>query len=72
MSCGEVKEDGVPVLTDIHDISQVGPVAEVADILQIPAFLSRQTDLVLEAARSGRAVNIKKGQFLAPQMRATS
>jgi 2-dehydro-3-deoxyphosphooctonate aldolase (KDO 8-P synthase) len=59
-------EVGVPVLTDIHEISQVGPVAEVADILQIPAFLSRQTDLVLEAARSGRAVNIKKGQFLAP------
>jgi len=64
----QVKEEiDVPVLTDIHDVSQVGPVAEVADILQIPAFLSRQTDLVLEAARSGRAVNIKKGQFLAPQ-----
>ncbi len=63
----EVKEvTGAPVLTDIHDVSQVAPVAEVADILQIPAFLSRQTDLVLEAARSGRAVNIKKGQFLAP------
>jgi len=63
----EVKaEIGVPVLTDVHDVSQVGPVAEVADVLQIPAFLSRQTDLVLEAARSGRAVNIKKGQFLAP------
>lgn len=63
----EVKEQvGVPVLTDIHEVSQVGPVGEVADILQIPAFLSRQTDLVLEAARSGRAVNIKKGQFLAP------
>jgi 2-dehydro-3-deoxyphosphooctonate aldolase (KDO 8-P synthase) len=63
----EVKEQvGVPVLTDIHEVSQVGPVAEIADILQIPAFLSRQTDLVLEAARSGRAVNIKKGQFLAP------
>lgn len=63
----EVKEEvGAPVLTDVHDVSQVGPVAEVADILQIPAFLSRQTDLVLEAARSGRAVNIKKGQFLAP------
>jgi 2-dehydro-3-deoxyphosphooctonate aldolase (KDO 8-P synthase) len=62
-----VKEEiGVPVLTDVHDVAQVGPVAEVADILQIPAFLSRQTDLVLEAARSGRAVNIKKGQFLAP------
>jgi 2-dehydro-3-deoxyphosphooctonate aldolase (KDO 8-P synthase) len=63
----EVKEEvGAPVLTDVHEVSQVGPVAEVADILQIPAFLSRQTDLVLEAARSGRAVNIKKGQFLAP------
>lgn len=59
-------EVGVPVLTDIHDVSQVAPVAEVADILQIPAFLSRQTDLILEAARSGRALNIKKGQFLAP------
>ncbi len=64
----QVKEElGVPVLTDVHDVSQVGPVAEVADVLQIPAFLSRQTDLVLAAARSGRAVNIKKGQFLAPQ-----
>jgi 2-dehydro-3-deoxyphosphooctonate aldolase (KDO 8-P synthase) len=63
----QVKEEvGVPVLTDIHDVTQVAPVADVADILQIPAFLSRQTDLVLEAARSGRAVNIKKGQFLAP------
>ena len=59
-------ELGVPVLTDVHEVSQVAPVAEVADVLQIPAFLSRQTDLVLEAARSGRAVNIKKGQFLAP------
>ena len=64
----QVKEKvGVPVLTDIHDVSQVGAVAEVADILQIPAFLSRQTDLILAAARSGRAVNVKKGQFLAPQ-----
>jgi 2-dehydro-3-deoxyphosphooctonate aldolase (KDO 8-P synthase) len=64
----QVKEElGVPVLTDVHDVSQVAAVAEVADVLQIPAFLSRQTDLVLEAARSGRAVNIKKGQFLAPQ-----
>jgi 2-dehydro-3-deoxyphosphooctonate aldolase (KDO 8-P synthase) len=63
----QVKDEiGVPVLTDIHDVSQVAPVAEVADVLQIPAFLSRQTDLVLEAARSGRAVNVKKGQFLAP------
>src|SRR5438876_5076626 len=60
------KEVGVPVLTDVHEISQVGPAAEVVDVLQIPAFLSRQTDLVLAAARSGRAVNIKKGQFLAP------
>ena len=64
----EVKEQlGVPVLTDIHEISQVEPVSKVADVLQIPAFLSRQTDLVLAAAQSGRAVNIKKGQFLAPQ-----
>ena len=63
----QVKEDiGLPVLTDVHDVSQVAAVAEVVDVLQIPAFLSRQTDLVLEAARSGRAVNIKKGQFLAP------
>src|ERR1700687_3421396 len=63
----EVKaEIGVPVLTDVHDVARVGPVSEVADVLQIPAFLSRQTDLVLEAAKSGRAVNIKKGQFLAP------
>jgi 2-dehydro-3-deoxyphosphooctonate aldolase (KDO 8-P synthase) len=63
----QVKEElGLPVLTDVHDVSQVAAVAEVADVLQIPAFLSRQTDLVLEAARSGRAVNIKKGQFLAP------
>lgn len=61
------KEVGVPVLTDIHEIAQVGPVAEVADVLQIPAFLCRQTDLITEAAKSGRAVNIKKGQFLAPE-----
>jgi 2-dehydro-3-deoxyphosphooctonate aldolase (KDO 8-P synthase) len=56
----------VPILTDIHETSQARPAAEVADILQIPAFLSRQTDLIVEAARTGRAVNIKKGQFLAP------
>jgi 2-dehydro-3-deoxyphosphooctonate aldolase (KDO 8-P synthase) len=63
-----VKEKiGVPVVTDIHDVSQVEPVAEVADILQIPAFLCRQTDLITAAAQSGRAVNVKKGQFLAPQ-----
>jgi 2-dehydro-3-deoxyphosphooctonate aldolase (KDO 8-P synthase) len=60
-------ELGVPVVTDIHDPAQVGVVAEVADILQIPAFLCRQTDLILAAAGSGRAVNIKKGQFLAPE-----
>ena len=56
----------VPILTDIHEVAQVGPVAEVADVLQIPAFLSRQTDLIQAAARTGRTVNVKKGQFLAP------
>src|SRR5262245_60575955 len=60
------EEVGVPVLTDIHDVSQVERVAEVVDVLQIPAFLCRQTDLILAAARSGKAVNVKKGQFLAP------
>jgi 2-dehydro-3-deoxyphosphooctonate aldolase (KDO 8-P synthase) len=59
-------ETGAPVLTDVHDVHQVKAVAEVADILQIPAFLSRQTDLITEAAQSGRVVNVKKGQFLAP------
>jgi len=64
---GRVREAaGVPVLTDIHEPSQAGPVAEVADVLQIPAFLSRQTDLLIAAARTGRAVNVKKGQFLSP------
>jgi 2-dehydro-3-deoxyphosphooctonate aldolase (KDO 8-P synthase) len=58
---------GAPILTDIHEPSQAGPVAEVADVLQIPAFLCRQTDLLLAAAATGRAVNVKKGQFLAPQ-----
>ncbi|OYV69523.1 MAG: 3-deoxy-8-phosphooctulonate synthase [Acidiphilium sp. 21-60-14] len=57
---------GVPVLTDVHDVAQVTPVAEAVDVLQIPAFLSRQTDLLLAAGASGRAVNVKKGQFLAP------
>ncbi|HEX2582391.1 MAG TPA: 3-deoxy-8-phosphooctulonate synthase [Dongiaceae bacterium] len=57
---------GVPVLTDVHTEAQCGPIAEVADVLQIPAFLCRQTDLVVAAAKTGRAVNIKKGQFLAP------
>ena len=61
------KSTGLPILTDVHDVSQVGPVAEVCDVLQIPAFLSRQTDLLVAAGRSGRVVNIKKGQFLSPQ-----
>lgn len=58
---------GVPVLTDVHEPFQAAPVAEVADILQLPAFLARQTDLVVALARTGRAINIKKPQFLAPQ-----
>ncbi|SEK43718.1 2-dehydro-3-deoxyphosphooctonate aldolase (KDO 8-P synthase) [Bosea lupini] len=63
----EIRErSGLPVLTDIHDVSQCAPVAEVVDILQIPAFLCRQTDLLVAAARTGRVVNVKKGQFLAP------
>ena len=57
---------GVPILTDVHEVGQVEKAAQVADVLQIPAFLCRQTDLVLEAARSGRIVNVKKGQFMAP------
>ncbi len=60
------KSFGIPVLTDVHDVSQVGPVALVCDVIQVPAFLSRQTDLLLEAGRSGAVVNIKKGQFLSP------
>jgi 2-dehydro-3-deoxyphosphooctonate aldolase (KDO 8-P synthase) len=60
------REVGVPILTDVHETAQVGPASEVVDVLQIPAFLSRQTDLIVAAARSGRAINIKKGQFLAP------
>jgi 2-dehydro-3-deoxyphosphooctonate aldolase (KDO 8-P synthase) len=57
---------GVPVLSDVHDISQIKAAAEVLDIIQIPAFLCRQTDLILAAGETGRVVNIKKGQFLAP------
>jgi len=57
---------GLPVLSDIHSIEQVAPAAEVLDVLQIPAFLCRQTDLLVAAARSGRVINVKKGQFLAP------
>ena len=60
------RELGVPVLTDVHDPAQCAPAAEVVDVLQIPAFLCRQTDLIEAAARTGKAVNIKKGQFLAP------
>lgn len=63
----EVKERfGVPVLTDVHEPHQTGPVAEVADILQLPAFLARQTDLVEAIARTGKVINVKKPQFLAP------
>ncbi len=61
------RDYGLPVLTDIHEREQVKPVAAVCDVLQIPAFLSRQTDLLLAAAASGRIVNVKKGQFLSPQ-----
>ena len=63
----KVKErTGLAILTDIHDPSQAEPAARVADILQIPAFLSRQTDLIVAAARTGKVINVKKGQFLAP------
>jgi 2-dehydro-3-deoxyphosphooctonate aldolase (KDO 8-P synthase) len=62
-----VKEElGLPVLSDVHQVSEIGPAAEVLDVLQIPAFLCRQTDLLVAAAASGKAVNIKKGQFMAP------
>jgi 2-dehydro-3-deoxyphosphooctonate aldolase (KDO 8-P synthase) len=64
----KVKErTGLAILTDIHDPSQAEPAARVADILQIPAFLSRQTDLIVAAARTGKVINVKKGQFLAPK-----
>jgi 2-dehydro-3-deoxyphosphooctonate aldolase (KDO 8-P synthase) len=63
----EIREKwGCPVLTDVHDAAQCAPVAEAVDVLQIPAFLCRQTDLLIAAAKTGRAVNVKKGQFLAP------
>ena len=63
----EVKEQfGLPILTDVHECAQCAPVAEVADVLQIPAFLSRQTDLLQTAASTGRIINVKKGQFMAP------
>src|SRR6202042_1534184 len=60
------KRTGLAILTDVHEVSHVSPVAEVADVLQIPAFLSRQTDLLVAVGRSGRVANIKKGQFLSP------
>ncbi len=63
-----VKEEvGVPVLSDVHETSQVARAAEVLDVIQIPAFLCRQTDLLIEAARTGKPLNLKKGQFLSPQ-----
>ena len=61
------QQTGLPILTDVHEVTHVAPAAEVCDVLQIPAFLSRQTDLLVAAGRSGRVVNIKKGQFLSPQ-----
>jgi 2-dehydro-3-deoxyphosphooctonate aldolase (KDO 8-P synthase) len=64
----EVKKNlGLPILTDIHSENEVPAAAEVADVLQIPAFLCRQTDLLYAAGKTGRVVNIKKGQFLAPE-----
>ncbi len=57
---------GIPILVDVHEVSEVGPASRVADVLQIPAFLSRQTSLLLEAGRLGKVVNVKKGQFMAP------
>lgn len=64
---GKIKKDlSLPVLTDIHESAQAAPVAEVCDILQIPAFLSRQTDLLVAAAKTGRIINVKKAQFLSP------
>jgi len=64
---GRIKEEfGVPILTDVHDARQCAPAAQVCDVLQIPAFLCRQTDLLLAAGETGAAINVKKGQFLAP------
>ncbi|WFF43004.1 3-deoxy-8-phosphooctulonate synthase [Salinicola endophyticus] len=60
------REFGVPVITDVHEVAQAAPVAEVADIIQLPAFLARQTDLVVAMARTGRPINVKKPQFLSP------
>ena len=64
---GEIKKRfGLAILTDVHETSQVGPAAEVCDVIQIPAFLCRQTDLLVAAGKTGRAVNVKKGQFVSP------
>ncbi len=64
---GKIKKElKLPILTDIHDVSQAEPAAEVCDVLQIPAFLARQTDLLIAAGKTGRIVNVKKGQFLSP------
>jgi 2-dehydro-3-deoxyphosphooctonate aldolase (KDO 8-P synthase) len=60
------KELDLPILSDVHRFEEIGPAAEVLDVIQVPAFLSRQTDLLVEVAKTGRVVNIKKGQFLAP------
>jgi 2-dehydro-3-deoxyphosphooctonate aldolase (KDO 8-P synthase) len=64
------RESGLPILTDIHDASQAAPVAQVVDVLQIPAFLSRQTDLLIAAGKTGKPVNVKKGQWMAPEQMA--
>jgi 2-dehydro-3-deoxyphosphooctonate aldolase (KDO 8-P synthase) len=60
------RETGLPLTTDVHECHQVGPVGEVCDLIQVPAFLARQTDLIQAAGKTGRAVNVKKGQFMAP------
>jgi 2-dehydro-3-deoxyphosphooctonate aldolase (KDO 8-P synthase) len=60
------KRTGLPILTDVHEVSHVTPAAEICDVLQVPAFLSRQTDLLVAAGKSGRVVNLKKGQFISP------
>ncbi len=66
------RDTGLPLLTDIHEPHQAGPVGEVVDVLQIPAFLCRQTDLLVAAGRTGRAVNVKKGQWMAPEEMAAA
>src|SRR4029077_16331712 len=60
------RRTGLPVTTDVHECHQAGPVAEVCDLLQVAAFLARQTDLIFAVGKTGRAVNVKKGQFMAP------